>query len=506
MKTLSKTLKYAGLSTLAAGSRLLKKTSLHDALQRSLASKMTAMKGIPMKVSQVLAMREDESAELFEQAQQDIELMSDELVLSLLAEYSPVFLQKALLQTEKKGASLGQVCHFLRDGCHYAVKLQYPESEDNLDMDNKAFSLVSSTFSNFSKGFQCSEYAETFKEELNLELDYDREARLQQEFFDIFEKCSSIIIPRVESLFSSGRCLVMSWEPSLSMKEFQKQATMDEQKKASALITEFYLQSTLASGLIHADPNPGNFGFRLHGDAVQLVVYDFGSVVKLNTQEHNSLLALFQLVQDGQNPAPALLRLGFDAALLKVIYEQLPALMVVLLQPFFSEQRFEVTSWNRKEKVTDILGDKRWNFMAAAPAGLFMLMRSFYGLFYYTDKLGGGLFCSPQVKCILKEKRQEVLTCLSEQKDSLTKVVQAGLSRYLIISVMENSRQKVKLTFPFQSVDSLSSLVPNEVLQNLKDRNIVIAELVKDVRRSAYRPQVIFSLCDGNKQIKVYLE
>ena len=59
---------------------------------------------------------------------------------------------------------------------------------------------------------------------------------------------------------------------------------------------------------------------------------------------------------------------------------------------------------------------------------------------------------------------------------------------------------------PFQSVDNLSNLIPADVAEKLIERHIYIEELIKEVRRSSYRPQVVFDLCDDNKQIKVYLE
>ena len=170
-------------------------------------------------------------------------------------------------------------------------------------------------------------------------------------------------------------CLVMDWQSSMNVDEFLKVATDEQRKVASKLITNFYFTSIFKHGLLHADANPGNFGFRVVNNRVQLVVYDFGSVIKLEKRQHMDLLSLFKTAVDKTNPLPALLAVGFDYELLMPLKDKLAAMVMVVFEPFIYEGKFEYKKWNRQERVRDILGEDRWNFMVAAPADLFLFMR-----------------------------------------------------------------------------------------------------------------------------------
>lgn len=504
MSALKRTIQYAGLSALGIGSKFFKGQNLSRAVKRAMANKMTGMKGIPLKINQILGMSEKDSSEIYRQALENIEAMPFEEVKKLIYEACPDLLIGATLKDEFQCASLGQVCHVIKDGMEYAVKVQYPDSGKNMNLDNKAFDLMTSCFQNFSRGFDMNEYEKMLKQELSLELDYLYEQEMQHEFIKIFSGNHDIVIPMSLKKYSTANCLVMSWEPSLTLDDFMALASDEQKKMAAGLMVDFYMNSVFNHGLLHADPNPGNFGFRIFGDRVQLVVYDFGSVVKLDQEKHMALLSLFDLCMKKRNPLPALIKLNFKKDLLEVVSDRLHALMTILLQPFLSECVFEFDSWNRKEKVNDILGDERWNFMAAAPADLFLFMRSVFGLFFYTGKLTGRIFCNRHVKESLnrfRTKIDELENQFGEDSENLVEI-----SNYLIVSVKENGFQKVKLTLPATSVDNLKNFIPQDVESKLQKKDISLESLVSEVRRKGYKPQTVFSLVDENKEVTVFLE
>jgi hypothetical protein len=76
----------------------------------------------------------------------------------------------------------------------------------------------------------------------------------------------------------------------------------------------------------------------------------------------------------------------------------------------------------------------------------------------------------------------------------------------MIISIKECGSQKVKLTLPVLAVDNLRDFMPADVGAKLDSRGIDVDTLVKNVRRNGYRPQEVFSLIDGNREIMVYLK
>lgn len=505
MSSMKRALNYFEMSALGLGKKVLNGTSFNKALNRAMAKKMTAMKGVPLKINQILGMSETESSELHLQAMENIEAMSLKTVEEILSKEAPQLLEGAQIDEGFLCASLGQVCHLVKDNQEFAVKLQYPESAENMNLDSKAMNLLTQSFGHFSRGFDMSEYNQVLKTELNQELDYQREIEMQHEFYRVFSDNKDIIIPLSMKKYSTKKCLVMSWEPSLSLGEFQAIASEELQKQAAKLFVDFYITSIFKFGLLHSDPNLGNFGFRIFGDKVQLVVYDFGSVVKLEKEKHLHLLSLFELCENGKNPLPALAALGFKKDLLEPIQDKLPALMSVLLEPFLAEGLYSFETWKRKEKVKDILGDGRWNFMTSAPADLFLFMRSLNGLFYYTEKLRGAIYCRPGLQSCLSFHSagiQEIMS--SYDLGSLALPVES--STYLIISVREDGAQKVKLTLPAKAIENLGSFIPPDVLGKLEKEKVSIEDLVRDVRRNAYKPQTVFSLLEDEKEISVYLE
>ena len=506
MNAFKRTLQYAGVSVLGAGAKFTDKDSqLNKAIKKRMAEKMAGMKGIPLKVCQILGMSEEQGEDIHKQAQLTLEPIPDEAVMEVLQEHAPRLFANGQLQKEYHCASLGQVNHLItNDGREYAIKVQYPESKDHMDLDSKTFKLLKNTFGGFSKGFNLHEYQKTLSEELAKELDYCREMEMQHEFYRIFSVEADIIIPLSYKKFSSRSCLVMDWQSSMNIDKFLQVATEEQRKCANKLVTNFYLTSIFKHGLLHADPNPGNFGFRVVNDRVQLVVYDFGSVIKLEKRQHMDLLTLFKIAVDKKNPLPALLSVGFDYELLMPLQDKLAAMVMVVFEPFIYDGKFEYKNWKRQERVKDILGEDRWNFMVAAPADLFLFMRSIHGLFHYTNKLTGSVYCRP----LLQQFFNLYLPELQKAEESFSNDFpeeQEKLSENMIISVKEHGTQKVKLTLPARSIENLPAFIPPDVCEKMRYKGIDLASLVKQVRNNAYRPQSVFELIDGDKEISVYL-
>ena len=506
MNALKRTLQYAGVSLLGAGARFTEdKSKLNQALNKRMAEKMAGMKGVPLKICQVLGMSEEQGREIHRHAQVNLEPMPRDQVLDVIYENAPQLIRNGQLMDDHTCASLGQVNHLkCADGKEYAVKIQYPESSHNLNLDDKAFKLMTNSFSGFANGFNLKDYQKTLSQELKQELDYMREMEMQHEFYRVFSVEADIIIPLSYKRFSSRSCLVMDWQSSMPVDEFLQVASEDQCKIANKLITNFYMTSIFRHGLLHADPNPGNFGFRIVNNRVQLVVYDFGAVIKLNKRQHHDLLALFKAAVSKSNPLPALLSVGFNYDLLLPLKEKLSAMMMVLLEPFISEGKFTYKTWQRKERVKDILGEDRWNFMVAAPANLFLFMRSINGLFYYTNKLTGSIYCRPLLEQMFNTFKPELVKIEQSFANDFPEDRQR-LSDNMIISIIENGSQKVKLTLPARAIENLPAFIPDDVAEKMVYKGIDIPSLVKKVRRNAYKPQSVFELIDGSKEISVYL-
>ena len=74
MNALKRTLQYAGVSLLGAGARFTEENSrLNQALNKRMAEKMAGMKGVPLKICQILGMSENQSGEIHRHAQVNID-------------------------------------------------------------------------------------------------------------------------------------------------------------------------------------------------------------------------------------------------------------------------------------------------------------------------------------------------------------------------------------------------------------------------------------------------
>lgn len=171
--------------------------------------------------------------------------------------------------------SLGQVHKArLKSGEYVAVKIQHPDIERILQHQFKNIQFMTKLLSMFKKADHA--VIDDIKERINSECDYEKEAYNQKRFRNIFEDDTKIIIPKVYSECSSKRILTTEYIPGLSFKEFLKKASPKQKSEAGIVIHRFLSRSAVQTGLLHADPHPGNVLF--FDDKV--VVLDFGRVVE----------------------------------------------------------------------------------------------------------------------------------------------------------------------------------------------------------------------------------
>ncbi len=504
-------LSYGGLAVLGTVSRFMPLEKAKKATQKLFAKKLAGLKGIPLKMSQILSMSSDkELSESHLEAAEAIDPMSIEEVKSILEREGAL---PSIFEISEKGisASLGQV-HQLKgvENKLLAVKVMYPFAEENMTMDESMLNLLTQTFSTFKQGFSMGEYQKILKEELSLEMDYQREVEMQKRFFEGFSQYENIVIPTPYKKWSTKMTIVSHWEESLSCSEFCKTATHKEKVTATRLFSEFFFHSLFSLKLLHGDPHPGNFGFRRKKGEVQLVVYDYGSCVEVPERHSHALLKIMSITDTGAGDLlPWYKRLGFDSDVLSPLKQALLPFTDLLLEPFLSRGRYDLKQWNRKERAKDILGSHRWNFMTAAPASLLPLMRSLQGLFYYTGLLGTGVFLYPILNRVLKEN-QSLLKDMSTQNaigsEEKGDFGSYFMAKVLEIKVFENGKEKVKVDLPRHSIEHLESFMDEDLKQSLKEQKISVEAVIQKSRQAGYKPMSLFELDIGSKKVLIQLK
>ncbi len=501
-------LKYGQALSYGALAKFTPGENAKKALRRAFAKKLVELRGVPMKLSQILSMGNSAEQTLaHKEAIVDIEPMPFAFVEEYLQKNASGLMEKvSVIEPQGLAASLGQVHKAeTKNKDTLAIKIKYPDIFSHMDMDNALFGLVTKTFNNFKEGFTLQDYQKIIRAELEGELDYPQEVKKQQELFAIFSNSDTIVIPQAFQEMSGEDHIAMTWEDGLPIDSFLKQANDRQKKDIVNSFLDFYFTAIFEHGIIHADPNRGNFAFRVQGEEAKLVVYDFGSVVYFDRERALALLKIMQLTKRGEGDLlPWLVQVGFDAELLKPLQKSLLAFCELLFEPFLSERRYDLNTWNRKKRAEDILGEHRWNFMIAANADLLPFMRAMQGLFYYLNELDVGMYARPKVEQLWSKCREELRSLQPPQVEGES--IDLAMAKYLKIQVFENGQQKVALSFPRMSIENLEDIVPDDVEEKLHEQNIKIDDIVQKSRQNGYEPMDLFKVSKGTKNIRVALE
>jgi predicted unusual protein kinase regulating ubiquinone biosynthesis (AarF/ABC1/UbiB family) len=180
-------------------------------------------------------------------------------------------------------ASIGQV-HRGRwhDGREVAVKVQYPGAGEALTSDLKQLGRLARTFGSVVPGIDIKPLVEELQARVVEELDYELEADAQRQFAAEFEDDASFLIPHVVD--GSSRVLVSEWvESPASLARMIAEGTPEQRDHYGELYVRFLFSGPARTGMLHADPHPGNFRIlpAPDGGLGRLGILDFGAVARL---------------------------------------------------------------------------------------------------------------------------------------------------------------------------------------------------------------------------------
>lgn len=197
-------------------------------------------------------------------------------------------------------ASLGQVHRAVtKDGTTVAVKVQYPDIARAIhaDLDNLgAMVTVVATTSRMAHG---KDYFREVQQSLLEELDYRVEAQRSRVFTDAVKGFPDLKVPRVFDELTAERVLTLEFFVGETLKEFINrldQHSNEERFRISRLLTRVTWGPFLATGVVHADPHPGNFMLLEDGT---LGVLDFGAIKQMSDGWTFANRKLFEAIMGG---------------------------------------------------------------------------------------------------------------------------------------------------------------------------------------------------------------
>jgi predicted unusual protein kinase regulating ubiquinone biosynthesis (AarF/ABC1/UbiB family) len=180
-------------------------------------------------------------------------------------------------------ASIGQVHRAVwHDGREVAVKVQYPGAGDALLSDLTQLGRVARLIGPLIPGLDVKPLIAELRNRVTEELDYALEAQSQSIHAVEFADDPEIRVPAV--VHHANQVLITEWLDGIPLSEIISSGNREQRDRAGQLLARFLFAGPARTGLLHADPHPGNFRLLVDdgpAEGWQLGVLDFGTVDRL---------------------------------------------------------------------------------------------------------------------------------------------------------------------------------------------------------------------------------
>jgi predicted unusual protein kinase regulating ubiquinone biosynthesis (AarF/ABC1/UbiB family) len=298
-------------------------------------------------------------------------------------------------------ASIGQV-HRGRwrsgsaaDEVEVAVKVQYPGAGEALMGDLRQIARVARGVAPVFPGIDIKPLVAELQARAADELDYHLEAEAQSAYAEAFAGDPDIVVPGVVAV--GGEVLVSEWMDSAhSLAHVIREGTQEERDHYGELFVRFLFEGPRRTGMLHADPHPGNFRIlpAAGGGLGRLGVLDFGAVARLPDGQLPSAMGRLMRIaldSDEESLVAGLRAEGF----IKERIDVDPALVLSYLAPFVEpagEDRFTFTREWMREQFERVNDPRSETFTLATklnlPSSYLLIHRTWLGAIGLLSQLG----------------------------------------------------------------------------------------------------------------------
>jgi predicted unusual protein kinase regulating ubiquinone biosynthesis (AarF/ABC1/UbiB family) len=229
-----------------------------------------------------------------------------------------------------------------------AVKVQYPGAGEALMSDLRQIARVARGIAPVFPGIDIKPLVAELQARAADELDYTLEAEAQAAYAEAFAGDPHIVVPPVVAV--GGEVLVTEWLDSPhSLAHIIREGTQEERDHYGELFVRFLFEGPRRTGMLHADPHPGNFRILPGpgGEPGRLGVLDFGAVARLPGGSLPAAMGrLMRNALDGDDEAlvATLRREGFIKDRITVD----PAMVLDYLSPFVEPAGQETFTFTRE--------------------------------------------------------------------------------------------------------------------------------------------------------------
>ncbi|MFD3524283.1 ABC1 kinase family protein [Streptomyces sp. NPDC058653] len=361
---------FAGRATWGLGKRIGGKSAevvgreLQQRTADQLFKVLGELKGGAMKFGQALSVFEsalpEEVAGPYRAAltklQEAAPPMPTSTVHKVLAERLGEEWRELFLEFEEKpaaAASIGQVHRAVwHDGRKVAVKVQYPGAGEALLSDLSQLSRFARLLGPLIPGMDVKPLITELRDRVSEELDYELEAGAQREHAEEFADDPDVVVPDV--VHQGDQVLVTEWMDGTPMAEVIAEGTEEQRDRAGQLLARFLFSGPARTGLLHADPHPGNFRLlppAVDGGEHRLGVLDFGTVDRLPGGLPETIGESLRLTLEGDaETVYELLRTeGFVKESIDLDPDAVLEYLVPIIEPAEAEQFTFTRSWMRTQ-------------------------------------------------------------------------------------------------------------------------------------------------------------
>jgi predicted unusual protein kinase regulating ubiquinone biosynthesis (AarF/ABC1/UbiB family) len=240
-----------------------------------------------------------------------------------------------------------------------AIKVQYPGAGEALLGDLRRLARVARGVAPVFPGIDIGPLVRELQARAADELDYRLEAEAQQAFADAFRDDPDIVVPSV--VHAADRVLVTEWlESEGSLARVITQGTRAERDHYGELLVRFLFAGPASTGMLHADPHPGNFRTipLEDGSPGQLGVLDYGAVARLpgrSLPEAMGRLIRIALDSEESELVEGLREEGFIRPGIRIDARQVLDYLAPFVEPMRKERFRFSREWMRRqfERIND---------------------------------------------------------------------------------------------------------------------------------------------------------
>ncbi len=255
-------------------------------------------------------------------------------------------------------ASIGQV-HRGRwrepDGTErdVAVKVQYPGAGEAYLADVRQITRLARSIGPVFPGLDVKGIAAEIEARASEELDYDLEAQAQRAYALAYAGHPDICVPDVVAV--GGEVLVSEWlESRHSLAHVIREGTQAERDHFGELFARFLFASPGLTGMLHADPHPGNFRVlpAPDGELGGMGVLDFGAVARLREGDFPEAMGrLIRIAMDSDSAAlvDGLRAEGFIRERTQVDPDEVLDYLMPFVEPARTERFHFTRDWMREQ-------------------------------------------------------------------------------------------------------------------------------------------------------------